>query len=80
MVLRRLGIPPREREGACVGCNNCPDVFEMPDGSFAVIGRDATEELLRHLPADAGCGAGERIVVLPREVLVAARSAIPQTA
>jgi len=80
MVLRRLGIPPRERESACVGCNNCPDVFEMPDGSFAVIGRDATEELLRHLPPDAGCGAGERIVVLPREVLAAAGAAMQRRA
>lgn len=72
MILRRLGKAPRERAGACAGCNNCPDVFETPEGDFAVIGKEATAELSRHLPSDAGCGGDERIVVVPREVMLAA--------
>lgn len=72
MKLTRLGAAPRDRNGACVACDNCPDVFELPDGSLAVIGTDVTDELRGLLPADAGCGSGERIVTLPREVLAAA--------
>jgi hypothetical protein len=74
MVLRRLGIAPSRRANACVACDNCPDLLELEDGDFAVIGADATEALAAHLPADAGCGPGERIVRVPRGVLLAARA------
>jgi len=77
MILRRLGTAPSQRANACVACDNCPDLFELEGGDFAVIGHDVTDEVRSHLPADAGCGAGERIVRIPREVLVAAREAIP---
>ncbi len=78
MILRRLGTSPSQRASAeCVACNNCPDLFELADGDFAIIGYDVTSELARHLPSDAGCGEGERIVRIPRSVLVAARAEIP---
>lgn len=77
MILRRLGLSPAQRSTECVACNNCPDLFELEDGDFAVIGHDVTDELIRHLPGDAGCGANERIVRIPKEVLLAARSDIP---
>ena len=77
MNLRRLGTAPSQRNGACVACDNCPDLFELPDGDFAVIGIDATAALAPHLPADAGCGPDERIVRIPRAVLVAAKADIP---
>ena len=80
MVLRRLGTPPSQRQGACVACDNCPDLFELADGDFAVIGLDVTDSVAGFLPADAGCGAGERIVRIPRSVLVAAKADIPDTA
>jgi hypothetical protein len=76
MTLRRLGTPPSQRDNACAACNNCPDLFVLPDGDFAVIGADATGELAGLLPADAGCGPGERIVRIPRAVLLAARADI----
>lgn len=73
MILRRLGTPPSQRASAeCVACNNCPDLFELADGDFAIIGSDVTDEVVSHLPSDAGCGAGERIVKIPRLVLLAA--------
>lgn len=78
MILRRLGISPKERSVECAACNNCPDLFELEDGDFAVIGRDVTGEVVPHLPGDAGCGPDERIVRIPRAVLVAARAAIPK--
>ena len=80
MILRRLGIPPHARKSACVACDNCPDIFELEDGNFAIIGKDATSLLMQLLPQDAGCGADERIVLIPREVLVAARASIPMRA
>ena len=76
-IVRRLGIAPAARSVECVACNNCPDVFELNDGDFAVIGFDVTKELAANLPPDAGCGPGERIVRIPRAVLVAARAQIP---
>jgi hypothetical protein len=77
MIIRRLGISPSLRESHCSGCNNCPDVFELEDGDFAVIGQDETEGLRPLLPSDAGCGAGERIVRVPRAVLIGACRDLP---
>ncbi len=77
MILRRLGTPPPQRATQCAACNNCPDLFELEDGDFAVIGLDRTADLRSALPVDAGCGLAERIVVIPRAVLVAAKREIP---
>lgn len=79
MILRCLGLSPAQRSTECVACNNCPDLFELEDGDFVVIGRDVTREFALHLPTDAGCGADERIVRIPREVLLAARGEIPRS-
>ncbi len=70
MIIRRLGTPPAKRATHCVACNNCPDLFELENGDIAVIGFDATEQLRQELPSDAGCGAGERIVRIPRQVFL----------
>ncbi|MCB1130049.1 MAG: hypothetical protein KDN05_02905 [Verrucomicrobiae bacterium] len=72
MILRRLGTPPSKRDNHCVGCNQCPDVFELEDGDFAVIGKNETDRIREALPADAGCGDDERIVRIPRDVLLTA--------
>ncbi|OIV35788.1 hypothetical protein BIV57_19770 [Mangrovactinospora gilvigrisea] len=57
---------------------NCPDVFEMADGNFAVIGREATGPLRGHLPSDAKLGPNERIVVVDRQVLLQAAMDMPR--
>jgi hypothetical protein len=74
-IVRRLGTSPRDRGSL----NNvtCPDIFELSDGSFAVIGTDMTERLEGALPKTAGRADYERIVVISRETLVAAREDIP---
>jgi hypothetical protein len=72
---RRLGSTPRERGSLDNG--TCPDIFELSDGRFAVIGMDATAELDRLLPADAGRASYERIVVISRETLLHAKRDIP---
>lgn len=72
---RRLGPPPRSR--GSIDERTCPDIFELGDGRFAVIGTDMTAQLDSHLPADAGRADYERIVVISRDTLVMARADIP---
>jgi hypothetical protein len=67
-ITRRLGEAPSERR--CSSSTNCPDVFELDSGDFAIIGHDATQSIT--LPDDAGCSTEERVVVVPRAVLLAA--------
>ena len=74
-IVRRIGVPPRER-GSSTG-QTCPDIFELEDGNFAVIGREATSELDPHLPADAARADYERIVIVTRETLLRAKKDIP---
>ncbi|KPI14209.1 hypothetical protein OK074_2302 [Actinobacteria bacterium OK074] len=74
-IVRRLGVPPRER-GSGTG-QSCPDIFELSDGDFAVIGREATAELDPELPPDAARADYERIVIVTRETLVRAKRDIP---
>ncbi|KKD03422.1 hypothetical protein TN53_35220 [Streptomyces sp. WM6386] len=74
-VVRRLGDSPRQR-GSMNG-ETCPDLFELSDGSFAVIGTDRTDELDAMLPADAARADYERIVVITRDTLLRAKRDIP---
>ncbi|MER5480312.1 hypothetical protein ABT026_25575 [Streptomyces sp. NPDC002734] len=74
-ILRRIGASPRER-GSVNGAT-CPDIFELEDGNFAVIGTEATADLDSHLPSDAARADYERIVVISRETLVRAKADIP---
>jgi hypothetical protein len=75
-IVRRLGVPPSRR--GSLGNANCPDLFELADGRFAVIGTDMTAELEGKLPADASRGPDERIVVVTRQTLVRAKHDIPE--
>ncbi|QEV30618.1 hypothetical protein CP976_32005 [Streptomyces coeruleorubidus] len=75
MIVRRIGIPPRER-GSTSGAN-CPDLFELADGNFAVIGTEATAELESELPGDASRADYETIVIITRETLVRTKADIP---
>jgi hypothetical protein len=59
-----------------MGNASCPDLFELNDGRFAIIGTDMTEELSGDLPPDAGVAPYERIVVITRETLLRAKGDI----
>ncbi|WP_327661147.1 MULTISPECIES: hypothetical protein [unclassified Streptomyces] len=76
-IVRRIGVPPRDR-GSASGAN-CPDLFELSDGNFAVIGTEATADLKDELPSDAGVADYERIVIVSRETLVRAKGDIPDS-
>lgn len=67
-IRRRVGSTPAQR-GSTSG-SACPDVFELEDGRFAVIGTRAGTEDVMDLPPDASVASHECIVIVPREVLV----------
>jgi hypothetical protein len=74
-IVRRIGASPRER-GSATG-QSCPDIFELDDGDFAVIGTEATAQLDAELPPDASRADYERIVVISRDTLLRAKAQIP---
>lgn len=77
MFLRRLGPDPHANGARTSAAYGCPDIFELEDGDFAIIGVDITPGAIAHLPPTANCGPDERIVRIPRNTLVLARQDIP---
>jgi hypothetical protein len=77
MFLRRLGPDPHANGAQTFACNGCPDVFELLDGDFAIIGSDITDVAAKQLPPSASCGPDERIVRIPRKTLLLAKRDIP---
>ena len=71
--LRRLGPDPHLNGQQTVALAGCPDLLELADGSFAVIGIDITEKAKGQFPASVGCGPDERVVWIPRKTLVLAK-------
>ena len=76
MFLRRLGPDPHEHGERTPGVQGCPDIFEMENGDFAIIGEDITG-FAAHLPPSASCGPDERMIRIPRRTLVRAKKDIP---
>ncbi|MGP2437615.1 hypothetical protein [Streptomyces sp. JW3] len=73
---RRLGKTPQEL-GNTTGTPECPDIWELTNGDIAVIGRDLTASLGASLPEGVSIGSDERLVVIPRNMLIAAKPDIP---
>lgn len=76
--IRRVGPDPHANGAQTIALQNCPDIWELESGDFAVIGINITEVADR-LPVTAGCGPDERIVLIPRNLLVGAKADIPDT-
>ncbi len=76
MFIRRIGPGANAAIQSCYRTYGCPDIWEMDDGDFAVIGADITEYAVK-LPPSAGCAPTERIVKIPRRLLVQAKPHIP---
>ena len=74
---RRIGPDPHANGVQSVACDGCPDIWELDNGDFAVIGIDITAAAVPKLPPTAGCGPDERVVRLPRNLLVNAKRDIP---
>lgn len=81
---KRWGIAPQEQgsgrdpgETGSGGEGGCPDIWELDNGDVAVIGRDLTPTYAGRLPDGVSVGVGERLVVLPRGMMIAAKADIP---
>ncbi len=74
--LRRISLDPRLTNCAA---KNCPDIWELDTGDYAVIGGIPSDVLLSKLPASASCGPNERLVVIPRGLLVGAKPNLPDS-
>ena len=73
---RRLGPDPHTNGAQSVALNGCPDLWELDNGDIAIIGIDITQASANRLPPTAGCGPDERIVRVPRTVILAAKADI----
>ena len=73
MFAKRIGPDPHANGAKSAGCQGCPDIWELDNGDFAVIGTDITDAAAM-LPASAGCGPDERMVRIPRKTLILAKA------
>ena len=80
MFTKRLGSTAQRDVKLCSGGYTCPDILEMESGDFAIIGEDITQEAEGKLLPGSGCGPGERVVRIPRELLINAKRDIPASA
>jgi hypothetical protein len=77
---RRLGMAPQEPGSGGGGDTasgeegKCPDIWELDNGDIAVIGRDLTATYRSRLPAGVSVGEGERLVIVPRAMVIAAEA------
>ena len=73
---RRLGKSAAEL-GQTNATPKCPDIWELDNGDVAVVGRDLTTSYRERLPEGVHIGIDERLVVIPRTMIVAAKPDIP---
>lgn len=73
---RRLGKSSHEL-GQTSGDGTCPDIWELDNGDVIVIGADLTSAYAGRLPDGVSIDPGERLVVIPRATVLAAKADIP---
>ncbi|MBM9508844.1 hypothetical protein [Actinacidiphila acididurans] len=76
LFVRRLGKSAKEL-GNSDEEDKCPDIWQLDNGDIAVIGRDLTAEYNSRLPEGVLLGPSERLVVIPGNMLSAAKAEIP---
>jgi len=54
------------------------DLWDNVNRIIAIIGKDITSTAIGQLPPGASCGPDEKIVLIPRKTLVAAKADIPE--
>jgi len=74
--LRRWGKSSHEL-GQTSGDGSCPDIWELDNGDVAVIGSNLTAAYEARLPAGVSIDPGERLVIIPRSTILAAKADIP---
>lgn len=71
-------LPEIIEQGGSPAADGCPDIWELSNGDFAVIGIRKTREFLHLLPESAGCGLDEEIVLVPRVIMANAKRDLPE--
>src|ERR1039458_8479567 len=56
IFIKRIGPDPHANGAQSAACRGCPDIWELDNGDFAVIGIDITAAATPQLPPTAGCG------------------------
>ena len=74
--VRRLGKSASEL-GQTDDRDGCPDIWELSNGDMALVGRDVTTAFAGRLPEDVKVAEDERVVVIPRSMIIAAKPDIP---
>lgn len=77
MFLRRIGPDPHANAQRTPQLAGCPDILELANGDFAIIGADITESAKAQMFPTASCGPDERVVRIPRRILLNAKASIP---
>ena len=77
MFIKRIGPAPNANGAHCAGCQGCPDIWELDNGDVAVIGSDLTTSYEGRLPEGVSVDPGERLVIIPRKTILAAKADIP---
>ncbi|AEM87141.1 hypothetical protein [Streptomyces violaceusniger] len=72
LFAKRLGKSAAEL-GNSEDEEKCPDIWQLDNGDVAVIGRDLTAVYASHLPTGVSIGPDERLVVIPGNMLIAAK-------
>ncbi|MFI5842706.1 hypothetical protein ACIA8K_23655 [Catenuloplanes sp. NPDC051500] len=73
---RRIGKSAHEL-GTTSGNASCPDIWELDNGDFAVIGTQLRDAYRDRLTAGVTIDEHESVVVIPRSMLIAAKADIP---
>jgi hypothetical protein len=76
LLVKRLGKSAAELGNSKDG-DECPDIWQLSNGDIAVIGRDLTELYGSRLPQGVSLRADERLVIIPGNMLSAAKADIP---
>ncbi|MFE1929950.1 hypothetical protein ACFW95_06165 [Streptomyces sp. NPDC059474] len=76
LFVKRLGKSAAEL-GNSEDEEKCPDIWQLDNGDIAIIGRDLTSVYASCLPDGVSIGLGERLVVIPGNMLSAAKVDIP---
>jgi len=73
---RRLGRSAHQL-GITGGDASCPEIWELDNGDIAVIGTEVTASYLERLPGGVAVDPGEKLVIIPRQTMISAKSDIP---
>lgn len=73
---RRLGKSAHELD-VSGNKTSCPEIRELDNGDIAIVGTDLTASYEGRLPDGMQIDPGEKLVVIPRSMMISAKPDIP---